>query len=113
MALLQNSIDLVSIKCGCHSGMCATSSEFGNEVIHVQLDDVTEETEGEDCEPTTFSFMRTDPGVRDMPVECLVCFIGIQNYLSLYKSNPCETTVWPWGVVLSSRDDEVTRRLYL
>jgi len=63
-----------------------TSSEFGNEVMHVQLDGVTEETEGEDCEPTTFSFMRTDPGVCDMPVECLVCFIGIQNYLSLYKS---------------------------
>ena len=85
VALLQNSIDLVSIKRGSHSGMGATSSELGREVIRVQLDGVTEETVGEDCEPTTL-FMRTDPGVRNMPVECLVCFIGIQNYLSLYKS---------------------------
>jgi len=85
VVLLQNCIDLQSGERGCHSGMCATSSELGSEVIRAQLDGVTEETEGEDCEPTTL-FMRTDPGVSDMPVECLVCFIGIQNYLSLYKS---------------------------
>ena len=86
MVLLQNCIDLRNSERGCHSGMCATSSEVGNEVIHVQLDAVTEMTEGEDHEPMTSSLIGTDPGVGFMSVECLACFIGIQNCQSLYKS---------------------------
>ena len=46
-----------------HSEMCATSSEVGSEVIHVQLDGDVEVTEGEDREPMKSSLIRTDPGV--------------------------------------------------
>ena len=66
VVLLQNCIDLQSGQCGCHSGMCATSSEVGIEVIHVQLDGFTEVTEGEDCEAMTSSLIRTDRGVGFM-----------------------------------------------
>ena len=85
MVLLQNCVDLRSGECGCRSGMCATSSEVGDELIRVQLDGFTEVTEGEDREPMTSSLIRTDPGVGFMSVECLTCFIGIQNCLYLYK----------------------------
>ena len=79
-------MDLRNSEHGSHSGMCATSFEVGNEVIRVQLDGVTEVTEEEDCETTTSSLIMTDPGVSFMSVECLACFIGIQNCLYLCKS---------------------------
>jgi hypothetical protein len=60
--------------------MCATSSE----VIRVQVEGITEVTEGEDREPMTSAL--TDPGVGFMSVDCLACFMGIQNCLSLYQS---------------------------
>jgi len=66
--------------------MCATSSEVGNEGIRVQLGGVTEVTEGEDHEPVTSSLIGTDPRVGFMSVVCLACFVGIQNWLYLYKS---------------------------
>jgi hypothetical protein len=112
VVFLQNCIDLRSSECGCNSGMCAKSSEVGNDVFRVQIEGVTEVTEGEDCEAMTSSLIRTDPGVGFMSVECLACFIDIQNCLSLYVC-PSETIVEPWGIVLSTRDDKVTRRLYL
>jgi hypothetical protein len=83
VVLLQNCIDLLNSERGCYSGMCATSSEVGNEVIRVQLDGVTEVTKGEEYEPMTSSLIGTDPGVGFMSVECLACFIGIQNCLSI------------------------------
>jgi hypothetical protein len=46
--------------------MCATSSEVGNEVILVQIDGVTDVTEGEDHEPMTSSLIKTDSGVGFM-----------------------------------------------
>jgi len=67
-------MDLQSGERGCHSGMCATSSEVGIEVIHVQFYGFTEVTEGEDCEAMTSSLIRTDSGVCFMCVECLACF---------------------------------------
>jgi hypothetical protein len=86
VVLLQNRIDLRNSERGCYSGMCATSSEVGTEVIRVQLEGVTEVTGQEDSEPMTSSLIRTDPGVGFMSFECLACFIRIQNCLSLYKS---------------------------
>ena len=86
MVLLQNCIDLRSSERGCHSGMSATSYEAGNEVIRVQLERVTEVTGQEDGEPMTSSLIRTAPVVGFMSVECLACFIGIQNCLYLCKS---------------------------
>jgi hypothetical protein len=77
VVLLQNCMGLRSGERGCHSGMCATSSEVGDELIRVRLDGVMEVTEGEDCEPTTSSLIRTDPVVGFMSVECLTYFIGI------------------------------------
>ena len=53
VVLLQNSVDLLSGERGCHSGMCATSSEVGIEVIPVGLEGVTGVTEGEDREAMT------------------------------------------------------------
>jgi hypothetical protein len=88
VVLLQNCIDLRSSERGCNSGMCATSSDVRNDVFHVQLDGVTAVTEGEDHEPMTSSVIRTDSEVGFMSVECLACFIAIQNCLSLYKSVP-------------------------
>ena len=78
MVLLQNCVDLQSGELG----LCATSSEIGNEVICVQVEGVAEVTEEENQEPMT-SLIRTDPGVGVMSVECLACFIGIQNCLSV------------------------------
>ena len=86
MVLLQNCIDLRSSELGFYIGMCALSSEIGDEVIRVQLEGVTEVTEGEHREPMRSSLIGTDPGVGVMSVECLACLISIQNYLSLYKS---------------------------
>jgi hypothetical protein len=64
VVLLQNCMDLPNSERGCHSGMCATSSGIGIEVIHVQLEGVTEVTEGEDREPMTSPL--TDPRVGFM-----------------------------------------------
>jgi len=79
VALLQNCVDLQSGELG----LCATSCEVGNEVIHVQVEGIAEVTRGEDCEPMTSSLIRTDPGVDVTSVECLACFIGILNCLSV------------------------------
>ena len=77
MVLLQNCVDLQSGELG----LCAASSEVGNEVIHVQVEVVTEVTGGEDCEPMTSPL--TDAGVGFMSLDCVACFIGIQNCLSV------------------------------
>jgi len=53
VVILQNSVDFRSGEHGCHSGMCATSSEVGDEVIPVGLEGVTGVTEGEDREAMT------------------------------------------------------------
>ena len=79
MVLLQNCVDLQSSELG----LCATSSEVGNEVMHVQVEGINDVTEEENQETMTSSLIRTDPGVGVMSVECLACFIGIQNCLSL------------------------------
>ena len=77
MVLFQNCVDLWSGELG----LCATSSEVGNEVIHVQVEGVAEVTGGEDCEPVTSPL--TDAGVRFMSLDCVACFIGTQNCLSI------------------------------
>ena len=59
-------MDLRNDEHGSHSGICATPSEVGNEVICVQFEGVTEVTEGEDFEATTSSLIRTDRGVGFM-----------------------------------------------
>ena len=79
MVLLRNCVDLQSGDLD----LCATSSEVGNEVIHVQVEGNNNVTEEENQEPMTSSLIRTDPGVSVMSVECLACFIGIQNCLSV------------------------------
>jgi hypothetical protein len=84
--LLQNCMDLQSSELCSHIGMCAASSEVGNQVIHVQFSGITEMTEGQDHEPIASSLIRTDPGVSFMSVDHLACLIIIQNCLSLYKS---------------------------
>jgi hypothetical protein len=65
--------------------MFATYTEVGNEVIRVQVEGVSEVTEGEDHEPMTSPL--TDPGVGFLSIDCLACFICIQNCLSLYNNN--------------------------
>ena len=79
MVLLQDCIDLRSGELG----FCATPSEVGNEVIGVQAEGISDVTEEENKQPMTSSLIRTDPGVSVMSVECLACFIGIQNCLSV------------------------------
>jgi len=79
VVLLQNCVDLQSVELG----LCVTSSEIGNEVIHVQVEGISDVTEEENQEPMTSSLIRTDPRVGVMSVECLACFIGIQNCLSV------------------------------
>jgi hypothetical protein len=85
VVLLQNCMDLQSGECGSHSGMWTTSFDVGNEMICVQLEGVTEVTGQEDCEPTSL-LISTDSEVGFICVECLACFISIQNCLSIYKS---------------------------
>ena len=77
MLLLQNCVDLRSGELG----LRATSSEVGNQVIHVQVEGVNEVTWEEDCEPMTSPL--TDAGVGFMSLDCVACFIGIQNCLSV------------------------------
>jgi len=77
VVLLQNCVDLRSGELG----LCATSSEVGNEVIRVQVEGISDVTEEENQEPMTSSLIRTDPAVGVMSVECLACFIVIQNCL--------------------------------
>jgi hypothetical protein len=57
VVLLQNCVDLRSGELG----LCATSSEIGNEVNGVHVEGVAEVTGGEDCEPMTS--VLTDAGV--------------------------------------------------
>jgi hypothetical protein len=57
VVLLQNCVDLRSGEIG----LCATSSEVGNEVIRVQVEGAAEVTGGEDFEPITS--LLTDAGV--------------------------------------------------
>jgi len=83
VVLLQNCIDSQSGGLGSHSALCATSAEFGNELIRVQVEGITEMTEGDDHEIMTS--LITDPGVGFMCVDCLACFIVIQNFLAQYK----------------------------
>jgi len=77
VVLLQNCVDLRSGELG----LCATSSEVGNQVIRVQVEGVTEVTGGEDCEPMTSPL--TDAGVGFMSLDCVACFIDVQNCLSV------------------------------
>jgi hypothetical protein len=63
VVLLQNCIDLQNSERECNSGMCVTSCEVSNEVIRVQMEGVTEVTEGEVHEAMTSPLVRTDPGV--------------------------------------------------
>jgi len=77
VVLLQNCVDLRSGELG----LRAISSEIGNEVIHVQVEGIAEVTRGEDCEPMTSPL--TDAGVGFMSLDCVACFIGIQNCLSV------------------------------
>jgi hypothetical protein len=79
VVLLQNCIDLRSGELG----LCAASSEVGNEVIRVQVEGISDVTEEENQKPKTSSLVRTDSGVGVMSVECLACFIAIQNCLSV------------------------------
>ena len=57
---LQNCMYLQSGELGSWSGMCATSTEVGNEVISVKLEGITDLTEEENLEPMTSSLMKTD-----------------------------------------------------
>ena len=50
----------------------------------MQVEGIAEMTEGEDGEPVASPF--TERGVSFMSVDCLVCFVGIQNCQSAYKS---------------------------
>ena len=77
MVHLQNCVDLRSGELG----LRASSSEVGHEVIHVQVEGIAEVTGGEDCEPMTSPL--TDIGVGFMSLDCVACFIGIQNCLSV------------------------------
>jgi len=79
VVLLQNCVDLRSGELG----LCVTSSEVGNEMICVQMKGISDVAEEENQEPMPSSLIRTDPGVGVMSVECLACFIGIQNCLSV------------------------------
>ena len=83
MVLLQNCIDSRSGELGSPSALCATSSEFGNELIRVQVEGTTEMTEGGDHEVMTY--LITDPGVGFLSVDRLACFILIQNCLAQYN----------------------------
>ena len=81
VVLLKNCIDLLSGELGLH----ASSSGIGKEMIHVQVQGVDEVTREEDCEPMTSPL--TDAGVGFMSLDCVACFIGIQNclFVCLYK----------------------------
>jgi hypothetical protein len=107
VVLLQKCVNLRSGEIG----LCATSSGVGNDVIRVQVEGISDVTEEENQGPMTSSLIRTDPGVGVMSVDCVACFIVIENclsvclYISLYVC-PCKTVV----LVLSSRDVNVIRR---
>jgi hypothetical protein len=77
MVLLQNCIDL---RCG-----------ERNEVIHVQLEGISDVIEEENREPTTSSL--TDPKVGFTLMSVLVCFIGIRNLSVSILICLCETIV--------------------
>jgi len=83
VVLLQNCVDSRSGELGSHSALCATSSEFGNDLIRVQVEGITEMTEGGDHEVMTS--LITDPGVGFMSVDRSASFIVIQNCLAQYK----------------------------
>jgi len=83
VVLLQICIDSLSGEVGSHSALCTTSSEFGNELIRVQVEGTTEVPEGGNHEVMTF--LITDPVVDFMSVDRLPCFIFIQNCLAQYK----------------------------
>jgi hypothetical protein len=69
VVLLQNCIDL--------------QSGERNEVINVQMEGMSDVTEEDNREPTTS--LLTDPRVGFEAVECLACFIAIENCLFLYQ----------------------------
>jgi len=83
VVLLQNCIDSRSGELGSHSALCVTFSEFGNELIRVQVEGITLMTEGGDHEVMTS--LITDPVIGFMSVDYLACFIVIQNCLAQYK----------------------------
>jgi len=85
VVLLQDCTDLRSGELS----LCAASSEVGN-VMRVEVKGISDATDEENQDPMTSSLIRTDPGVGFMSLECLACFIGIQNclYVSLHKSVP-------------------------
>ena len=60
MVLLQNCVDSRSGELGSHIALCAVSSEFGKELIRVQVEGIADMTEGGDHEVMTS--LLTDPG---------------------------------------------------
>jgi len=90
LGLLQNCIDSRSGELGSHSALCATSSEFGNELIRLQVEGITEMTEGEDHEVMTFPL--TNAG----EVLCLwiVYYASlVYKFANLYIICLCKTVV--------------------
>jgi len=83
VVLLQNGVDSRSGELGSHSALCATSSEFGNELVRVQVEGTTEMPEGGDHEVMTS--LITYRGVGFMSVDRLACFIVIQNCMAQYN----------------------------
>jgi hypothetical protein len=77
VVLLQNCVDLRSGELA----LCPTSSDVGSELFCVQVEEIAEVTGGEDCEPMTSPL--TDAGVGFMSLDCIACFIDIQNCLSV------------------------------
>jgi len=82
VVLLQNCFHSWSGELGSHSALCATS-EFGNELIRVQVEGTTEMREGGNHEVMTS--LITYRGVGFMSVDRLACFIVIHNCVAQNK----------------------------
>jgi len=98
VVLLQNCIDSRSGKLGSHSALCATSSEFGNELICVQVEGITEMTEGENHEVMTS--LISDPGV-DLCLWIVYYALLVSKFANLYIILLCKTGVWFCEVIMA------------
>jgi len=87
MVVLQNSMDTLKSEPGPCTGTALMSSDDGNQVVVIKVEEITDIKAEEDPEPTASPIIKTEPAVSCLCVHVCVCVecyshcTDIQSYL--------------------------------
>ena len=95
MVVLQNCMDILKSEPGPCSGSCQMSSDNGNQVIGIKVEESADMKEEEDPWPAKSTGIETEPAVSCLCVCVCVCIeccphgTDIQNFLSIDMFSVC------------------------